>query len=239
MNNGLIFNLLNTIIRKEKEGNTLTPFQFSELLQMCSLEKANGDYAYYEHGQVITDSLRSLMDSINLSLTSGTGNFVAAIQSANKTYWHIIGVNTTYATVERLTSLQFDDFKYSDLLMPTTSYPVCKISGNNIYVLPNSILSVEFLFLKEPAIPFYDYYIDVNDHYVYMSPGTTHKLLSGEEYRDGTVIGTVSSISVELSYPSHERFHVLYMMLSKLGISLSRQDVAQYGLMREQKEQSE
>ena len=55
MNNGSIFNLLNVIIRKEKEGDTITPQDYSDLLYMCSEEKAN---AAQESGQWVEQAMR-------------------------------------------------------------------------------------------------------------------------------------------------------------------------------------
>jgi len=58
--NGQIFKNLNTIIRKEKEGQTISPSQFTELLGMTSWEKANADFNQYEQNQVISDPLKAL-----------------------------------------------------------------------------------------------------------------------------------------------------------------------------------
>lgn len=233
MDNGQIFDLVNLLIRKEKEGNTITPDDFSKELYMSSIEKGNADYEYYEQSRVITDSLRSLVKSESISLTNGIGDFTASISD----YWHLIGITTPLAKLSVLTEAQFDEYKYSDLLEPTTDFPVCKISGDNVVVLPDSIPSVDFSYLSTPAVPFYDYYIDVNDDYVYMPVGSSHLLASGEEYRDGTTSDTVNSISVEMSYPNNERVQVVYMLLQKLGITLNEQDAVQYGLAKEQKEE--
>jgi hypothetical protein len=235
MNNGQIFDLVNILIRKEKEGDTITPADFSKLLDMCSLEKGNADYSYFERSRVVTDSIRSLMKSVAVGLSSGVGDFIAEAPD----YWHENTVTTSTAKLDILTSFQYDDYKYSDLLKPTTDYPVCKISGDDIYVLPISISTVDFNYLSVPNTPFYDYYIDVDDNYVYMPVGSSHLLVAGEEYRDGTTSGTVNSISVEMSYPNNERVQVVYLLLSKLGIALNDQDAVEYGLGKEQKEEAQ
>lgn len=235
MNNGQIFDLVNVLLRKEKEGNTITPADFSKLLDFYSLQKANSDYSYFEQSRVVTDSIRSLMKNTAVAITAGVGDFIDVASD----YWHNIGATTSTANIEMLTSFQYDDYKYSDLLQPTTDYPAAKISGDNIYVLPVTITTINFNYLKEPNTPFYDYYIDVNDNYVYMPPSTSHLLVVGEEYRDGTTVGTVNSISVEMSYPDSERVQVVYMLLAGLGIVLDEQMAIEYGLGKEQKEEAQ
>lgn len=233
MDNGQIFNLLNIIIRKEKEGDTISPFDFSELLQMCSLEKGNADYSYFEQNQIITDSLRTLKDNVPIGLVGGVGDFI----SLTTDYWHVTGITHSGGIIELLTDLQYDEYEYSDLLQPTIDFAVAKILGDDINVLPISIPTVNFGYLKKPATPFYDYYINTNDEYIYMPVGSDHTLLAGEEYRDGTTSGIVNSISVEMSYPDNERVQVFYLMLEKIGIVLNKQDAIQYGLNKEQKEE--
>jgi len=239
MNNGQIFNIVNQLIRKEKEGDTITPESFSEMLDFYSLQKANSDYYYFEKSRVITDSIRSLMADVDVALTTGVGDFSAAIVTAGDVYWHEIGVTTSTAKADMLTTHQFNDYKYSDMLAPTTDWPVAKISGDNVYVLPISITTINFQYLKTPNTPFYDYYIDINDNYVYMPVGSSHLLVAGEEYRDGTTSGTVNSISVEMSYPDSERIQVVYLLLAGLGITLNEQDAVEYGLGKEQKEEAQ
>ncbi len=237
MNNGQIFNIVNTLVRKEKEGDTITPESFSELLDFYSLQKANSDYYYFEQSRVITDSIRSLMSDVDVTITAGVGDFSAAVVGNGDVYWHEVGVTTSAAKVDMLTSFQFNDYKYSDLMAPTADWPVAKISGDDIYVLPTSVTTVNFQYLKTPNTPFYDYYIDANDKYVYMPVGSSHLLAAGEEYRDGTTSGTVNSISVEMSYPDSERSQVVYMLLAAFGITIDDQDAIEYGLGKEQKEE--
>ena len=252
MNNGQIFDLVNIIIRKETEGDTITPAHFSELLYMASESKFNIDYEYYEQSRVISDSLRSLKASTTLSFSSGTVDFISAITSDSKTYIHAIGMSTSSAKFEQLTDLQFLDYKYSDLLAPTVDWPVFKIAADVMTVLPNTIAEAEFEYFQKPNIPFYDYYIDANDNYVYLTEGEVYTLQTGETYTDketgatltaGQSIGTkptndANNLSKEMSYPENERIQVIYMILEKLGIILNEQDAVQYGLMKENKEET-
>lgn len=239
MNNGLIYNLLDTIIRKEKEGQTISPEQFSELLQLCSLEKANADYAMFEINQVISDSLRLLRGKETIPLTVGVGDI-----SAITDYWHVTNayhITTSYPVIpfDILNEREYLERVYSDLEQPQINWPILKIDNDEVIVSPTSITSIEFMYLKKPAVPFFDYYINATDQIIYLEPGTSYALQTNEVYRDGTAIGTVNSISIELSFPENERIPVLYAILQKIGISLNETDAVEYGLMREQKEESQ
>ena len=241
MNNGLIYNLLNTIIRKEKEGLTFTPEQYTELLQMCSWEKANADYSYFEMNQVITDSLKSLKTESPVSITSGEGNVPTSPE-----YWHATNAyhsNATYSLIpiDIVTDVEYKEKSFSDLERPTEVYPILKIVNDKIIVNPDTITSIEFEYLKKPDEPFFDYYIDADDNIIYLQPGEVYTLKVDEEYRNGTTgAGTdVTSISVELSFPEGERVQVLYMILEKMGVSLNEADALQYGIAREQKEEAQ
>ena len=236
--NGQIFKNLNTIIRKEKEGQTISPSQFTELLGMTSWEKANADFNQYEQNQVISDSLKALENQDSITITTGEGDIPSD-------YWHPM---TAYhdnsgnqgkakTPFDIVTDEEFIEYAHSDLTAPSVNYPVLTIKGSKVEVLPSTIPTVVLRYLKTPDTPFFDYYYDANDISQYLQPGQTYTLQAGEEYRDGTTSGSVTSISIELSYPEGERVQVLYMILEKLGVSLNEQDALEYGMAREQKEE--
>lgn len=235
--NGQIFNNLNTIIRKEKEGQTISPTQFTELLEMTSWEKANADFNQYEQTQVISDSLNALEKSYGLTISSGVGDLTEIAD-----YWHILTATHSQGTksetpIDVLTEVEWPEYIFSDLTSPTLEYPVLTIRNDEVGVSPNTITNVFVRYLKLPDTPFFDYYYDANDVIQYLQPGQQYTLQAGEEYRDGTTSGQVTSISVELSFPEGERVQVLYMILEKLGVSLNEQDALEYGMAREQKEE--
>lgn len=240
LNNGKIYNILQTIIRKEKEGFTVSPQQFSELLQMCSWEKANADFSVFELNQVITDSLRPLKSSSTIALTAGVGSL-----SGITDYWHATNaysstVAYTRVPVNIVSDVEFDEYVFSDLMQPQENWPIAKLTDDEIIVRPTTISSIELLYLKEPNEPFFDYYFDADDLIQYLTEGQQYTLQTGEEYRDGTTPpATVNSISTELSFPQNERVQVLYMILEKIGVSLNEQDALQYGVAREQKEEAQ
>lgn len=253
MDNGLIFNLLNTIIRKEKEGQTISPEQYSELLQMGSWEKANSDYSFFERDQIITDSLRSLKDNESVTIALGVGDI-----SSLTDYWHATNAShaiTGYPIVpiDIVSDVEYQARSFSDLEKPGEMWPILKIVDDTLLVNPSTITSIDFEYLKNPNVPYFDYYIDADDKIQYLTEGQVYTLLANETYTDkedgsvltvGETIGVkpaqdANNMSIEMSFPPGERVQVLYIILSKLGISLNEQDAVEYGLLREQKEQAE
>ena len=176
MNNGLIYNLLNTIIRKEKEGQTISPEQFTELLQMCSWEKANSDYSNFEQNQIITDSFKSLKSQETVAIAAGIGDI-----SSITDYWHatnayhsITGYPRT--PIDIVTDVEYNFRSFSDLEAPSTTWPILKIEADQVVVNPSTITSIEFQYLREPDTPFFDYYIDADDNIQYLTVGQQYTL---------------------------------------------------------------
>lgn len=248
MNNGKIFNILNTIIRKEKEGQTISPEQFNELLEICSWEKANADFSYFEASQIITDSLLPLKTEDNMTITAGVGDLslITDYWHATNAYHSITGYDVV--PIDICEDVVYHYRAYSDLEAPTDYWPILKEEGTEIKVLPATITSITLLYLKQPATPFYDYYTNADDKLIYILPDTEYSIVAGETYidkDDGTehsgpyTITAGENKSTELSFPEGERVQVLYLILQKLGIPLNKVDAVQYGMTREQKEEAQ
>lgn len=244
MDNGQIYDFVVTILRKEKEGSALTPERYNLMLQESMWEKANDEYKKYELSQVITDTLRELktLEVINIS-----GNGEYDLSGLTYEYWHPSSLYYEDASlnlcfIEIVTDLEWAERVTSTLLAPDYTYPICKFVRNSTgdYIIKFEPLTgfstVSFDYLRKPAEPFYDYYYDANDELVYLEPGVMYTLQAGEEYRDGTTSGTVTSISVELPFPDGDRLDVAYMILQKLGIPVKEQIAVEYGAAREAKE---
>ena len=48
-----------------------------------------------------------------------------------------------------VTDAEFDDLSSSDLLQPIAMFASAKVSGDSVYVLPTSISSINFQYLKK------------------------------------------------------------------------------------------
>lgn len=244
MDNGQIYDFVTTILRKEKNGSALTPYRFTLMLIESMWEKANDEYRKFELSQIITDSLSEIKTTSSILLDANGEYDLSGLTSPNE-YWHPTAL--TYddsgntRLVEIVTDLEYAERISSNLLLPDTTYPIAKFFRNisNTEVLkayPLASLTLTFNYLRKPPEPFYDYYINANDELIYMEPGSSHTLLTGEEYRDGTTSGLVNSISVELPFPEGDRLDIAYMILQKFGIPVSDEMSLQYGIAKEQKE---
>ena len=168
-------------------------------------------------------------------------------------YLHVIP-NPTYLLsgntreIEIVTEAEFAHYVSSGSMSPDTIWPIAKIVGTTLYANPITSVNISFSYFKKPSSPYYDYYVNANDEQVYLVPATSHTLLAGEEYLDKDDMLTVRTAgynitaginkSVELPFPENERIDVAYNILQKMGMPISKFDVAQYGMIREQKEET-
>lgn len=242
MDNGQIYDFVTTILRKEKNGSALDPARFNLMLIESMWEKANDEYRKYELSQIITDTLQELKASEFISINA-SGTYV--LSGLSEDYWHpsALRYNDTGAVtrnIEIVTDLEYNYRLASILLQPDAIFPIAKFYRDSglevIQFYPLASTTATFDYLKVPTEPFFDYYINANDEIIYMPPGTDHTLTAGEEYRDGTTVGLVSSISVELPFPEGDRLDIGYMILQKLGIPVKEQLAVEYGAIREGKE---
>lgn len=233
LTNGKIYNYVLDLIRKEINGGTIDPDRFNRILQACSWEKANADFKKFEETKILSDSLSPLEKPASL-INPGT--------SLPVDYWHSISVFTISGgktiPVKELTIKQYYEHTGSDLLYPKDWSPICTFLDGKIDYEPSNI-NVTLLYLEKPVEPYFDYYFDANDNIQYLEEGQNYTLKAGEEYRDGTTSGSVSSISLEMSFPEQDRVDVAYMILQKLGVIIDEQDALQYGITGSQKEEAQ
>jgi len=126
-------------------------------------------------------------------------------------------------------------FRRNDALTaPSSTYPIAKIVGDNLHVLPKETVNVILYYLKEPATPFFDYYTDANNNIQYLVVEGTHELTAGEVGRSDEAAGeTVTSSTVELEWEDTEKIKILHRILAKMGVSMDEQLVAQYATSKE------
>lgn len=239
MDNGQIYDFVNTILRKEKNGSAVSPERFTLMLVSSMWEKVNYEFSRFEMAQVITDTIKSLKVIETIAVTAG-GDF--DITTLGDDYLHpttltYVDTGTRTRQIDIVTDAEWAEYTSNSLLAPDLLFPIAKIVDETIYFTPIVSVNAEFTYLKKPTEPFYDYYWDVNDDVIYMSPGTNHTLVAGEMYRDGTTVGLVASISVELPFPDQERIDVAYKILQKFGIPVQENTAAQFGAAKEQKEE--
>lgn len=131
--NETIYDNLMTLLRKEKEGKTITEEQFNELLLQCSWEIANFEYSKFERNQTLTDSLR-LLKVVEKIYVDYEGK--CPISSLLQTYWHPIYLNNNGVKIDICTDNEWNERLGSSLEYPTSDFPISNIKGGYIYTEP-------------------------------------------------------------------------------------------------------
>ena len=226
-NNDLYKSLLN-ILRKESKGLAVSPDAFTDYLKVENLALFNDYYKVFEQTRIVSDAIKHLKTSSTRTLTIG---YVSAPGDyAHLTALHV-GSETTL--IDEVTDEEWV-FRADDALtVPTEDYPIARLADTNIYVLPNTIDSITVLYLRNPTTPYFDYYTDVNLNIQYLTAGQSYALQASEVYRDGTTVGTMSSLTVELEWQDLDKIKILHRILTKFGVSMDEQLVAQYATSKE------
>lgn len=237
MNNGRLWDIVHSILKKESKGNTITPDRFTFLLQQCHYEYYNQQYEKFAGSQTITDSMRPFVVT-DESVTFTTGN--ATVASLDNTYKHLIGARVTSGDVAiDIVPPHVWNMWIGDAVMKgTTTYPIMTLDETNLKIYPTSITTAKVSYLKAADNePFFDYYIDANYDVQYLTEGqSAYTLKTSEVYRDGTTSGDVTSISYDLEWEDMDKVNIISMLLEKIGVSLQAPDVAQYAMSLEQKQ---
>jgi len=112
-----------------------------------------------------------------------------------------------------------------------------------IHVYPETIPTVYLNYLRNPNIPFLDWYVN-NTTYVLTYLREREELVNfpaGNTYRDGTAgngIIDIPSRTVDWEWPEDMLPQIVYMMLQKMGINLENMTVAQLATQLNAKEEA-
>lgn len=126
----------------------------------------------------------------------------------------------------------FTDVTYSG----NPSYSLYTTNSNKaISVTPTTITSISITYLAKPATPKLDYYVtDATNIRTFLAVAATHTSASGETYPVATTAPVVPAVytsqTVEMEWLDQDRPSLLYLILSKLGVTMSDQMVAQWGM---------
>lgn len=161
-------------------------------------------------------------------------------------YWGVMKTNSQYNGKKRkirLVSIQEFNDKYNNMMsMDIDENPIAYLYGGGTgfqyaRIYPWDVGQLDFTFIKIPATPYLDYYINSSKDTIFLDSGTSHTLTSGETYSDGTTTGTKTSKTKELDIPVD--FHPKYqtMIMEKIEIALDDQFKTQFILAKEQQQQ--
>lgn len=246
MNLGELLKYVQFLAVKENSGYVYTPEQFNLNLPIVVQEMFNNLVAEYERTKILSDALapyKVKMGDINAPLMVDSNGHATIPTDYQRWDSFAFKLNSTvgnstmteFRPIEFLTKGQYD-FRLSSKLRPISQkYPVVTRESDYFLFAPKDLQYVEFSYLKKCETPYYDFYYDIYSNPVYLSPSTSHLLVSPEEGSQGQTSGTVYSLSVELSLPDFTHPKLALMLLSKVGINIRDTEVIQYAEMEVRK----
>lgn len=236
-----IYDSLLTLIREDKRGLALSPDEYNRIASLINDDLFNKEYAQYETTLKIGNTLMPFLEGANLNIIANSITLPSDYKiMIGKPYSITAGRYLDYAT-----KLELHERVEDYLTKPTTTYPLWinlgEAGGYKIAMIYpatiTGIISIDYL--REPAVPFYDYYInDTTLVVTYMDAGTTVTIPIGCTYRDGTAgdgATTFASTSVDWEWDGDEMGVIINMLTSALGVAMPDQFLFEAGNLQEAK----
>ena len=246
-----IYFYINTVANKSQTGGSFSPDQFNSLANVCQLsvlkQKCGLPEEYqpgnpiprqqFEQSKANSDSLgpfKVFMAYPNDPLMIDA-NGMAQIpkdyfyDSSMLFQWVINKPNCKTIIKQRPVDL-CTDAKWNYLIdhsfkFPTYRDPIANYQAGFIRFAPKDMAKVDYVYIRYPKTPFYDFYIHTDLEHIYLPQGTSHVLAPGEQGSAGQTSGTVVSLSQELEGNETWRIEVAMLILSKLGINIREQEL--------------
>jgi len=245
--------LTNYICVKENSGNTLKPDQLNFILPACNINMFNRKIKQAEelaltkknlpnYNSAFLEALLSMVElrefHANEDITFTTGAFDITTLTYTYAYWE--AMTTIYRGASRgidlISDTELRNRKTNMLAPQLEDFPAAQINGSIIKVFPSDIATANFSYLKIPATPVYDYYLDANQNIVYLAVNATHVLTTGEIGSSGETAGqTVTSKTVELEWNTVFHAEFANELLEKVGINLKDDRIRAYSKEMENK----
>lgn len=212
--------LLDNMLRKQSRGNVVTDEMFNTLINA-----AQSEYMDIEKGKADINS--DLTGELKPFYAEAIGISIAGGQYTLQNYAKILRVNTLYndryVLCDLVTSLEAETRLGNSLTWPTLKNPFVEEMADYLLFYPATITTANIKYIREPNEAFLDYYYDINGSIIYMDEGATHTLYSGEEYRDGTTTGTISSQTQEFEWGVSDIMHIFDIVLRMCSVATDRQ----------------
>lgn len=250
MNLNEIYQYLNALINTESLGNDLNLKEFNYLLkdENINLLKEEVEHLYTVQRasalspEVVYSSkmLRKFINESTITPSAGVINLSSQLTS----YAYFLALRTAVAyngQIRNIPLVPHETFNImaSNLLSkPLKKNPVCVIDQDSLRIRPTNITSVIINYIRFPATPIFDYYINAADEVVYLAASATHALTSGETGSAGQTTGTVTSLTVELEYSVDFHSAFLNRLLGRLGLPQRDQFLMQESVMKKQEQEA-
>lgn len=142
-----------------------------------------------ETDQYKRDALRKYKKTASIALTTGTGTLPSDYMRLLPDSCSTGNIIVTYVTEAQ--------WKYRighSILAPDTDYPICKITGNSIYVSPTTITTIDIVYYKTPLTPVYA--VTMTNGIQTYNTGSSVELEIDEEYHQDIVRKILEYLSV-------------------------------------------
>ena len=172
-------------------------------------------------------------------MSDGTGT--TSYATAYTEYFHLIG-EPRWGTVavDVVTEEEYAQRSRNSLVAPSATYPIAKMSYNRttdkyeMKFYPAASFASETVtisYLRRPEKPVLDYYITTSTlATTYLGEGEA-VAASGKTFPLAGYTPSATnyySQTVEMDWPDFDKVNILYIILSKAGLTIDRADLAQY-----------
>lgn len=240
MTTAQILKYVNYICVKENSGSTLTPDQYNIVLLASNTNIFNrlvseAELLAIQSKMPFSEKLFSMAHlrefQVSENITFTAGSFALSGLASTFAYWGsmVTLYNGAYRRIELLTDKDLAERRTNLAIKQLKDFPGAQVLGSTIKVYPSNIATAEFVYMKVPTTPVYDYYIDADANLVYLTAGQVYTLQTGETGSAGQTAGQqVTSLTVELEW--NPLYHVEFCneVLQKISIQLKDEQIRQY-----------
>ena len=236
-----VYDLLIDQIRADKRGLSLSIDEFNRFARTVNERIFAKYYREFETTNSNSEALGGFKEfNETINLTAGVG-------SLPDDFKELIGEPrlSTGETVDLVSTMELAKRQRDYLTQPSTNYPVCQLGGLDtndnlqIRVYPITITTVYVDYLRTPAVPFLDYYVnDTTLVHTYMDADETVAVPLGSTARNGTAgAANVASLTVNFEWDDGELALIISMLAQMVGLALPSEELIQVGNNEEMKNQ--
>jgi hypothetical protein len=227
--NQQIWDYIDFLSDKDLKGNVVSPSQRNLLLKVASTEMFEQVLQDYESTQSETDTIqrfKSVKAGADLSFSNDSYGYYFTLPAdyvrMGSLVYRYSGNKYDSRPFDILTDGEWNDVRGSYIKKPSREFPVATIRDGKVYYAPDAnddvaglqTAYIEMTYLREPTEPVYAYSYDAaTDEYSYNSGSST-----------------------ELDWADDDKIRIAGLILSKIGVNLTEQQMLQYGQMIKQEQ---
>lgn len=205
------------LIDKEKNGY-VTHAEIDSLLDIAQMEELNELYGnprkdglpmHLGRSQSINDQLSPFIKTLSLSSGNTVGGQVTMPEDylfSVTLYLHRpVGMSFEKRFVEPITEEELSSRLTSQIVAPSTKYPVYVQRGGTLYTFPNNVFAGELVYIKRPEKPVFAY------------------------NQDGRTVTYDDYYSTQMEWRDSSINNIIYRAISIGGFVLADANTSQYG----------